>query len=48
MIHEQALCETFGWTPQELNKVDLFYIDAFTAVLKGREKGMKDKINPKR
>ena len=48
-IQEETLCETFGWTPKQLNDVDTFYIDAFTAFIKGREKGLKDKVqNPKK
>jgi len=48
-IQEETLCETFGWTPKQLNEIDLFHIDAFTAIMKGREKGLKDKVqNPKK
>lgn len=41
------MCETFGWTIKEYEETDLFWIDAFSAVLKGRYKGIKDK-NPKK
>ncbi len=44
VIQDEALCETFGWTPHELYSIDLETIDNFTAVLTGRQKGEAEKM----
>lgn len=41
MIQMEAICETFGWTVEEYEKTPLNYIDSFSSILKGREKGRK-------
>ncbi len=44
VIQDETFCETFGWTPDVLDSVDLERLDGFASVLKGREKGMADKM----
>jgi len=48
IIQDEALCETFGWTPQILDSIDLEIIDGFTAVLSGRQKGETDRLKSKK
>ncbi len=43
MLNEENLCETFGWTPKDLEEQDTFVIDAFTAILRGKNKGRESK-----
>lgn len=43
MLNEENLCETFGWTPKDLEEQDTFVIDAFTAILKGKNMGKESK-----
>lgn len=44
VIQDEALCETFKWTPDELYSIDLEIVDNFTAVLTGRQKGEAEKM----
>ncbi len=38
IISEYNLCETFGWTPEQLNEMDPFYVEAFSAIMGGKSK----------
>lgn len=48
IIQYEGLCETFGWTIKELIETDIFWIDSFTAILRGRQKAISEKTNPKK
>lgn len=39
LLNEENLCETFGWTPDQLDNTDPFIIDAFVAILNGKKQG---------
>ena len=47
LINIQGLCEVFGWTPKQVEEMDIFYLNAFNAILEGRRAGQKA-VNPKR
>ena len=47
IISRANLFETYGWTIKEYEETDLFWIDAFGSVLKGRYKGIKSKYPKK-
>lgn len=44
LIKEQAMCETFGWTPEQYGNTDVDKIDAFAAIMNGRQKAIHDKM----
>ncbi len=35
----ESMCEVFGWTPKDMEEMDLFYLDAFHSILVGKKEG---------
>lgn len=44
LIHDEAMCETFGWTPEILNNLDVFHYDVFSAIISTRENLRNEEI----
>lgn len=42
-VNDEALCETFGWTVQELKQCPLFYYRAFSEILSRKSKVQLEK-----
>ena len=32
----ESMCEIFGWTPKDIEEMDIFYLDTFHAILSGK------------
>lgn len=47
LISEESFCETFHKLPHEVDKMDADKYDYFCAILRGRNKGIKN-ANPKK
>jgi len=39
LINMERMCENYGWTPRDIEEMDVFYLDAFLAALAGRTDG---------
>lgn len=38
LLQMKGLCELFGWKPQDILEMDVYYLNAFSAILKGQQK----------